>query len=270
MVAGRMLAAALILCTAGAALAEGVAAGRTALSQPQRVVSVNLCTDQLAMLIAAPGQLRSVSWLAADPAVSVMAGQAEDWPQNDGSAEQVFLMQPDLVLAGTYSTGPAVQMLRRLGIRVETLPPANSITDIRAGITRMGLLLDQPERAARLLAAFDADLAAIHPLAPRLAASYAANGFSDGQDSLAGDAMRHAGLRLIAEATGGATPLETLVMAAPEVLVTGSRYAPPSRAEAVLDHPAFRAIKAARYAVPDRDWMCGLPAIADTIAQLAR
>ena len=34
-----MLAAVLILCTAGAALAEGVAPGQTAPGQPQRVVS---------------------------------------------------------------------------------------------------------------------------------------------------------------------------------------------------------------------------------------
>jgi iron complex transport system substrate-binding protein len=51
------LAAALVITFAGAAAADA----------PARVVSVNLCTDQLAMLIAAPGQLQSVSWLAADP-----------------------------------------------------------------------------------------------------------------------------------------------------------------------------------------------------------
>ena len=34
---------------------------------PVRVASVNLCTDQLAMLLAAPGQLASVSAWAARP-----------------------------------------------------------------------------------------------------------------------------------------------------------------------------------------------------------
>ena len=60
------LAAALVITFAGAAAADA----------PARVVSVNLCTDQLAMLIAAPGQLQSVSWLAADPSVSLMPDQA--------------------------------------------------------------------------------------------------------------------------------------------------------------------------------------------------
>lgn len=149
------LAAALVITLAGAA-----AAG------PARVVSLNLCTDQLAMLIAAPGQLQSVSWLAADPSVSLMPDQARTVGLNHGSAEEVFLQDPDLVLAGTWSTGPTTEMLRRLNLRVETLPPAQSIADVRAGITRMGALLDQPARAAQVLADFDAALAAVPVGAP--------------------------------------------------------------------------------------------------------
>ena len=45
-------------------------AGPVAAQPPQRVVSMNLCTDQLAMMLAGPGQLISVSHLGHDPAVS--------------------------------------------------------------------------------------------------------------------------------------------------------------------------------------------------------
>lgn len=255
------LAAALAITLAGAAapvLAEA----------PQRVVSMNLCTDQLAMLIAAPGQLQSVSWLAADPSVSLMPDQARAVGLNHGSAEEVFLQAPDLVLAGTWSTGPTTEMLRRLNLRVETMPPAQSIADVRAAITRMGALLDRPARAAQVLADFDAALAAVPMAAPRSATTYGANGYTTGPDTLSGDIMRHAGLMLLPQASGGPLALEQLVMAAPELIVTGSRYPTPSRAEAVLDHPAFAAIPAARISVPDRDWICGLPAIAGTAAKL--
>ena len=51
-------------------------AGPVAAQPPQRVVSMNLCTDQLAMMLAGPGQLISVSHLGHDPAVSPMAAQA--------------------------------------------------------------------------------------------------------------------------------------------------------------------------------------------------
>lgn len=253
------LAAALVITVAGAAAAD----------PPARVVSLNLCTDQLAMLIAAPGQLQSVSWLAADPSVSLMPDQARAVGLNHGSAEEVYLQAPDLVLAGTYSTGPTTAMLRRLGVAVETLPPATSIQDVRAGITRMGTLLGQPARAAQVLADFDARLAALPKGAPRRATTYGANGYTTGPDSLSGDAMRHAGLALLTEGAGQMA-LEQLVMAAPDLIVTGSRYPTPSRAESVLDHPAFAAIPAARVTVPDRDWICGLPAIAFVAERLAK
>ena len=259
------LAAALVITIAGAAAPLFAA--------PQRVVSMNLCTDQLAMLVAAPGQLASVSWLAADPSVSLMVDQAQAIGLNHGTAEEVFLDAPDLVLAGTYSTGPAVEMLRRLGIRVETLPPANSIADIRDSITVMGELLGQPERAAAVLARFDADLAAITPGTARLAATYGANGMTTAPGSLSADVMDRAGLVLLADKLGlpgGHIALEQLVMAAPDLLVTGSRYDPPSRAESMTDHPAFAAIPAARLGVADRDWICGLPAIAGVAERLAQ
>ncbi|PKP83954.1 MAG: ABC transporter substrate-binding protein, partial [Alphaproteobacteria bacterium HGW-Alphaproteobacteria-2] len=51
---------------------------------PARVVSINVCTDQLAMLLAAPGQLLSVSHLARDPYSSAMAAEARAWPANRG------------------------------------------------------------------------------------------------------------------------------------------------------------------------------------------
>ena len=62
---------------------------------------MNLCTDQLAMLLADPGQLVSVSHMALDPLSSAMVEEAEAFTINRGGAEQVYLMRPDLVLAGT-------------------------------------------------------------------------------------------------------------------------------------------------------------------------
>ncbi len=132
-----------------------------AASMPQRVVSMNLCTDQMAMLIAAPGQLYSVSFLAADPISSVLAPQAGRYAVNHGQAEEIFLMQPDLVLAGTYTTGATVDLLRRLGIRVEQFAPENSFDDIRASLRRMGDVLGQPQRAEELVADLDRRLAAV-------------------------------------------------------------------------------------------------------------
>jgi hypothetical protein len=116
-------------------------------------VSINLCTDQLAMMLAAPGQLVSVSDLAADPHSSAMAREARAFPANHGRAEEVYLLRPDLVLAGAYSDPATVAMLRRVGLRVVQFDTARSLADTRDRIAQMARLLGREAAGAALIAA---------------------------------------------------------------------------------------------------------------------
>ena len=250
-----------------------LAAGALADTAPQRVVSMNLCTDQVAMMLAAPGQLISVSDLASNPRMSPMADQAGGYAVNHGRAEEIYLMRPDLVLAGQFTAGPTVAMLRRLGIRVEVMPPAESIEAIRAEITRFGDLLGRHAAAADLLASFDADLAAASADGHKgRAALYYANGFTSGPDTLAGSILTAAGWANIATEYGitGTTtlPMELLVMAAPDRLITGARWPGQSRSEAILEHPALADAAPGMAQVTDRDWICGTPFILRAIEDL--
>lgn len=110
-----------------ACLAGGLAVCAKA-EPPQRVLSMNLCTDQLAMLLAAPGQLISVSYLAQDPRASVMAEEAMTYDVNHGLAEEIFLLQPDLVLAGSFTTPATTALLRRLASRSRFSRPKTTLT----------------------------------------------------------------------------------------------------------------------------------------------
>ncbi|MEW8396486.1 MAG: ABC transporter substrate-binding protein, partial [Candidatus Thiodiazotropha sp.] len=65
---------------------------------PRRVVSVNLCSDQLLLLLADPPQVASVSHLATQPASSFVAEQAARYPLNRARAEEIIRLQPDLIL----------------------------------------------------------------------------------------------------------------------------------------------------------------------------
>ena len=244
-----------------------------ALAAPERVVSMNLCTDQLAMMLAAPGQLISVSDLAQDQRMSPMAPQAADFQPNQGGAEEIYLMNPDLVIAGEYASGPTVAMLKRLGIRVEILPPAESIDAIRAQILQMGDLLAQQDKARQLLAEFDAGLAAATSNTRHgRAALYYANGFTSGRDTLAGVIVDSAGYDNIADDFGltstSALPLELLVMSAPDRLITGAKWPGQSRSEAVLDHPALSRLTPAMTEATDANWVCGTPFILHAIRSL--
>lgn len=250
-----------------------IAAVLPAGAAPQRVVSMNLCSDQLAMMLAAPGQLISVSSLTQDPRLSPMADQAAAYAPNSGRAEEIYLMRPDLVIAGTYTPAPTIAMLRRLGIRVESPPPAEDFPSIRAEILRMGDLLGRPGAARDLLDRFDADLqAARRPAGRGRAALYDANGFTSGDGTLADAILGAAGFDNIATDRGiaGTTrlPMELLVIARPDRLLTGSKWPGQSQAEAILDHPALAAAAPVPAQVTDLYWTCGTPLVTRAIRSL--
>lgn len=233
---------------------------------------MNLCTDQLAMLLAAPGQLVSVSHLASDPLSSSMVAEAAAYPANRGGAEQIFLMHPDLVLAGTYTSLASVNLLRDLGVTVVQVPPITALAEIPGQIRTIGAALGREAEAEALVAEFQAGLAALATeLPPRRAALYYPNGYTVGEGTLADDVLRHAGFDNIgaqAGLTGGGTlPLERLVMAAPEMIVTSTKYPGASRSEDILDHPALLDLRAAAgIATSDADWVCGTPHILRALA----
>lgn len=248
-----------------------------AFAGPSRVVSMNLCTDQLAMLLAAPGQLASVSYIARDTRASAMADAAMAYPINHGLAEEIYLLQPDLVIAGAYSTPATTDMLRRLGVPVVVFQPASSLQDVRARILKMGQVLNREEAARELLADYDQRLAKLGqagPEAPR-AALYAANGFTSGSMTLAGRILRAAGLRNVAVELGyarsGHMPLELLAMSAPELLIGTSPYPRASRSEDNLAHPVVRQLAARSGAgqIRDADWVCGTPHVLRAVEALA-
>ncbi|SNS28346.1 iron complex transport system substrate-binding protein [[Luteovulum] sphaeroides subsp. megalophilum] len=250
-------------------LAATLAAAAPAVAEaPRRVVSINLCTDQLAMMLAAPGQLLSVSHLATEPQISAMVEEARAYPANRGQAEEVFLMRPDLVLAGTFTARQTVDLLRRLGIEVIELPPANAFADIPDQLRTVGRALGREARAEELVAEFEADLARLRvDLPPARAALYYPRGYTTGSGTLADAILRHTGFSNVAAELGldggGDLPLERLVMAQPQMIVTSSPYPGASRAEELLDHPALQAVReeAGSVEVSDGGWICGTPAV---------
>lgn len=268
---------------AGAALAVAPVFGWAQTSPPSetapmRVVSMNLCTDQLAMLLAAPGQLLSVSYLAFDPMGSAMADEAKAYQRNHGLAEEIYLLEPDLVIAGSFSTRATVAMLRRLGLPVAVMEPAYSLEDVRARILEMGEILHRQQAAAEMVAQYDADLARIRQNVPQthpLAALYAANGYTSGDRSLRGQILTAAGFRNAAVEAGfpmgGVFPLELLALSDPDALILGRRYPAASRSEEILDHPVVQALASNRMqgSVTDRDWVCGTPYVLRAISGLA-
>ncbi|MEM6940724.1 MAG: ABC transporter substrate-binding protein [Pseudomonadota bacterium] len=243
---------------------------------PKRVVSMNLCTDQLAMILESPGQLHSVSYLAADPRSSAMAEKAQNYVVNHGLAEEIYLMQPDLVIAGSFSTRATVAMLKRLGIPVAVIEPAYSLDQVRQRIREIGRILGQGAFAEAVIADFDGKLARLRSVSDQRpsAVLYYANGYTSGDRTLAGEILDAAGFDNAAVkagfAAGGILPLELLAMLEPDAVITGRRYPAASRSEEILDHPVVQEIRAGRGqgTITDSDWVCGTPYVLRAIEGL--
>ena len=128
-----------------------------------------------------------------------------------------------------------------------------------------------------MIAAFDARLAALPPPqgpAPRTAL-YWANGFTSGKDTLAQAIVTTAGLHNLAADTGISgswqLPLETLLAANPDALITGRSRAQPALANERFRHPALRQRFAGRpqLQIANKYWICGTPWVATAIERLA-
>jgi len=264
-----------------AGLLSGAAATAQPGTPPERVVSLNLCTDQLALLLAQPGQLVSVTFLARRPESSYMAAQAQELHINRGRAEEVLALRPDLVLAGTKAATPTVRLLRQLGYRVESFTLAADFAAIRGQVRRMAGLLGVPARGEALVARFDRMLTAAPgvdvetPRARPVALLYQANGLTAGTGTIVDEVLRAAGLRNMAAELGFAgvatLPLEQMLWSAPDLLVF-SPYAPgaPSLGEALLAHPALGSFRQGQRVlhVPSRLWLCPGPMLGEAVALL--
>lgn len=84
-----------------------------------------------------------------------------DW-RDPRAAETIARMDPDLVLRqrSRAQTDPFGSALNAVGVRVRALP-SETIEDVRSAISAIGLELGRGEEAGKLLADFDAELAAV-------------------------------------------------------------------------------------------------------------
>jgi iron complex transport system substrate-binding protein len=234
------------------------------------VASINLCADQLVLSIADPAQIRTVSWLAADPHESMLDAEARRYPLNYGSAEEILEFAPDVVVAGTFTSVFTQTLLRDLGYTVVDLAPENSVADIEQNIEIVGATLQRAERAGEIIADMRDHLAALAASRrPELVTAVVVRpgGFTVGAHTLADELMKLAGLRNIVAESGldrwGSLSMETLVRSTPALLIhTGYRREQPSIANLVLEHPALANLTATTVTVtvPAKYWACGLPA----------
>ncbi len=243
-----------------------------------RVMSLNVCTDQLVLALADPGQILSLSALADDPDLSFHSRAAAAYPKNRGLAEEAFLVRPDIVVTGTYSLHNTTQLLRHVGMRVETFDYAQTLESVPGAVRRMGQILGQEARAEAIASTYEAELGALSstPAAKAPAAIiYEQNGVVLSSGTLADSVLTAAGFRNLAAERGyeGMVPypLELLVRDRPDLVLLASPFpGAPSLADQFVEHPAIAAIPALRRksVAPRGSWACAGPFTIEAVRAL--
>jgi iron complex transport system substrate-binding protein len=250
-------------------------------TKPIRIVSLDLCTDQLLVQLVARNRIAAVTHLAADPTVSAIPEKARGIPITHGAAEDVLRYDPDLVLAGPFGVSATVELLRRLGRNVIVVPTQpQHLEGVPDAVRAVAAAVGEEAAGEAMVAEFDRRLARL--AAPAGAVSrptaliYQIGGSVSGPGSLADAALVAAGFRNVSAAyrltRGGQVPLELLVADPPDLLVLASR--PEEYRTALADnlrHPVIRQLRRRipSLELPWRYWLCGTPHIADAIERLA-
>lgn len=242
---------------------------------PPRIASMNVCTDQLLLSLADPGQIVGLSRYARDDWQSWRAADAQKFPVLSGGAEDILVLKPDVVVASLFDKRATRELLRANGVQLAEFSVPRTLDEVKAQILRMGEITGQPGRATTEIARIDAAVQharatlgkrddRVLPLSRR--------GWVAGRDSLIGVLLREAGLRNAADelgiADGAFISLEGILALKPDVLLLSEQG---DRAEdegrAFLLHPALARFYPAdqRIVIPDRLTVCGGVMLAEAL-----
>jgi iron complex transport system substrate-binding protein len=252
------------------ASAISLALAGTADAAPRRVASLNLCTDELLLALAAPGQIASVTHLAQSPAETPLWPQARRYRKNDGSLVSVAGMRPDLVLTMGGGARDRVRIAERLGIRVLDLPFPQTLADIELSVRNVAAALGRPQAAAPILARM-AKLKAAAPGRRVDTVWLGGGGRSVAAEGLASQWMALSGFRQ-RPLRGDRISLEQLLVRPPAVLLRSQyRSDQYSSEQRWLAHPLARHAGRSRSIDTDgRLWTCMGPALIPEIERLQR
>ena len=243
-----------------------------------RIASMNLCTDQLLVPLADPEQILGLSRYSRDVWQSFAAGDARHYPKLSGSAEDVLVIRPDIVVASLYDKRSTRELLKENGLHLAEFAVPRNLDEVKAQIREMGDLVGHPDRARAEIVRLDDAIARarnvvsqhrynVLPLSRR--------GWVSGTDSLLSSLLAETGLFNAAGdlgiAFGGYASLETIVKLKPDfILVSDAGDRAEDDGHAFLLHPALEKLypPSRRIVIPDRLTVCGGVMIADALDRL--
>lgn len=273
-----LLALAALLGGAGLLWASSPASPAKASAIPRRIVSINLCADQLVLALADRGQIAGLTKNATDIAMSGEAAKARGIPLLSNSAEQILAIEPDLIVGMPASRSAALAALPKQNYPLLDLSTANTLDEIYASIRETAAAVGHPDRGTALITRMQGELAGLpKPGKSRVAVYYQRRGYMTGTGTLIDELMTRVGLVNLAKKLGkpplSQLSLEEMVTAQPDFLIVESATdVVTDQGSEMLHHPAIKDIP--RISIPQAWTVCGSPAYTQAArsmtAQIAR
>src|SRR3977135_901085 len=141
----------------GVGFAPVLAAG-----QP-RIASMNACTDQLLIPLANPEQILGLSRFSRDAWQSFAADDARRYPILSGSAEDVLVLKPDIVVASVFDKRSTRELLKANGLHLAEFAVPQNLAEAKTQIREMGEIAGHPDRAAAEIVRLEPALARPRP-----------------------------------------------------------------------------------------------------------
>jgi iron complex transport system substrate-binding protein len=236
---------------------------------------MNVCTDQLLLTLADPAQILGLSRFSRDAWQSWAAGDARRYPTLSGGAEDVLVLEPDIVVASLFDKRSTRELLKANGLHLAEFTVPRTLDEVKDQIREMGNVVQHPDRATAEIARLDAAIArARHAVTDRhyRVLPLSRRGWVSGRDSLVGSLLAEVGLFNAAGdlgvGSGGLASLEAIVKLKPDFIVVseaGDRAEDNGRA--FLLHPALERFypPEKRIVIPERLTVCGGVMLAEAL-----
>jgi iron complex transport system substrate-binding protein len=197
-------------------------------AEPQRVMSLSMCTDDLLLELLPPERIASLTYYVRERSNAELWPQAAAVPINYGTTEEILAAKPDLVLAGTYTTPATRRILMELHFALLEVPPATNFEEIRAMTRDVARVLGREQAAAALITKMDATLRELEsgqPSSRIRVAAWGEAGAVPGKGTLFDTILTAAGGVNIAAGDRGpytSFDVEQLLLARPDVIAYSS------------------------------------------------
>lgn len=255
---------------------------------PQRIVSINLCTDELLLRLVEPGRVAALTRFSDNADVSTVWEVAQGIKKTEPDIESILACGPDLLLGGRFSNREALHFFQYSDTPVLVFDVPKSFEDIYRDIRRLAKAVGTEDLGEEIVQKMKTEMAALRSgegspqdvdqkgNLPVRAVFFQSEHYVPGTGTFENAVMEAAGLINIAAEFGitgyGKMDLEQLIAARPDLIIfSGEQKNSRTVRGEGLNHPAIKKAlpDVKTVVIPTMYLNCGSPASVKAVRLLA-